>query len=58
MSDGIYFEIFALKDGVKYSVKTISAKDVSQILANSVMDGLGSIIGFDTQQKEGEQVDG
>ena len=47
MKDGIYFEIFAVKDGVRYTAKIIDAKDVSQILANSVMDGLGKVIGFE-----------
>ena len=44
MKDGIYFEIFAVKDGVRYNVKIINAKEVSGILANSVIDGLGKII--------------
>ena len=47
MKDGIYFEVFAAKDGVRYSVKIIDAKDVSGIMANSVMDGLGKVIGFE-----------
>lgn len=47
MKDGIYFEIFAVKDGVRYNVKIIDAKEVSGIMANSVMDGLGKVIGFE-----------
>ena len=47
MKDGIYFEIFAVKDGVRYNVKIIDGKEVSGIMANSVMDGLGKIIGFE-----------
>ena len=27
MKDGIYFEIFAVKDGVRYNAKIIDAKD-------------------------------
>lgn len=46
MKDGIYFEIFAVKDGVRYNAKIIDAKEVSRIMANSVMDGLGKVIGF------------
>ena len=47
MKDGIYFEIFAVKDGVRYNAKIIDAKEVSGIMANSVMDGLGKVIGFE-----------
>lgn len=47
MKDGIYFEIFAVKDGVRYNVKIIDAKEVSGIMTNSVMDGLGKVIGFE-----------
>ena len=47
MKDGIYFEIFAVKDGIRYNVKIIDAKEVSRIMANSVMDGLGKAIGFE-----------
>ena len=59
MKDGIYFEIFAVKDGVRYNVKIIDAKEVSGIMANSVMDGLGKVIGFEytnhPTDKGGEQ---
>ena len=59
MKDGIYFEIFAVKDGVRYNAKIIDAKEVSGIMANSVMDGLGKVIGFEetdhTTEKGGEQ---
>ena len=47
MKDGIYFKVFAVKDGTRYNVKIIDVKDASKILANSVMDGLGSVIGFE-----------
>ena len=46
MKDGIYFEIFAVKDGVRYNARIIDAAEVSKIMANSVMDGLGKVIGF------------
>ena len=47
MKDGIYFEIFVVKDGVRYNAKIIDAKEVSGIMANSVMDGLGKVMGFE-----------
>lgn len=47
MKDGIYFEVFVVKDGVRYTVKIMDAKEVSNILVNSVMDGLGKVIGFE-----------
>lgn len=47
MKDGIYFEIFAMQNGKRYTVKIIDASEVSKIMANSVMDGLGKVIGFE-----------
>ena len=47
MKDGIYFEIFAVKDGVRYNAKIIDAKEVSRIMTNSVMDGLEKVMGFE-----------
>ena len=47
MKDGIYFEIFAVKDGVRYNAKIIDAKEVSRIMTNSVMDGLEKVISFE-----------
>ena len=45
MKDGIYFELFAVKDGVRYNAKIIELKEVSEIMANSLTNGLGKIIG-------------
>jgi len=55
MKDGIYFEIFAVKDGVRYNAKIIDAKEVSGIMANSVMDGLGKVIGFEDADRPTEK---
>ena len=46
MQDGIYFEVFAIKDGVRYNAKIIDVSEVSKIMANSVVEGLGKVIGF------------
>ena len=40
VNDGVYMELFAIKDGIKYTEKTISIKEVSSILTNSLMDGI------------------
>lgn len=55
MKDGIYFEIFAVKDGVRYNAKIIDAKEVSGIMANSVMNGLGKVIGFEDSNHSAEE---
>jgi hypothetical protein len=47
MKDGLYLEIFVVKDGVRYCVKIIDSKKVSNIMANSVMDGLAKVIGIE-----------
>ena len=38
--DGLYMELFAIKDGVRYNRKIINMKDVSIILSNGLMDGV------------------
>ena len=43
-TDGIYIEVFAVKDGVRYNAKVISLNDVSKVMTNSLMDGLQEII--------------
>ena len=47
MGDGIYFEIFVIKDGVRYNQNIINVGNVSEILTNSILDGLGKILGVD-----------
>lgn len=38
--DGVYIELFAIKDGIRYNAKIIEMKDVANILTNSLMDGI------------------
>ena len=38
--DGIYAELFAVKDGIRYNVKVASIKEMSTTLTNSLMDGI------------------
>ena len=40
VNDGVYMELFAIKDGIRYNAKTIEIKDVANILTNSLMDGI------------------
>lgn len=40
MNDGIYMELFAVKNGVRYNAKIIDMKEVSTTLTNSLMDGI------------------
>lgn len=40
MNDGIYMELFAIKDGVRYNAKIIDMKEVSTKLTNGLMDGI------------------
>ena len=43
MKDGIYMEMFAIKNGIRYNAKVINMKDVSVTLTNSLMDGIGKL---------------
>lgn len=38
--DGIYMELFTIKDGVRYNAKIINMKEVSTTLTNALMDGI------------------
>lgn len=40
VEDGIYIELFAVKDGVRYNSKIVNMRDVSTLLTNSLMDGI------------------
>lgn len=44
--DGIQIDIFAVKDGKKYFLKTIDMKDVSNILVDNLMNGIKEICSF------------
>ena len=55
MKDGIYFEIFAVKNNTRYNIKIVNTADVSKILVNSVMNGLENIIGFETTARSTEK---
>lgn len=38
--DGVYMELFAVKDGMRYNAKVVSVSEVSKILTNGLMDGI------------------
>ena len=40
VEDGVYIELFAVKDGVRYNSKIVNMRDVSTLLTNSLMDGI------------------
>ena len=44
LDDGIYIEVFAIKDGIRYNQKVINIRELSKILTNSMLDGLEKII--------------
>lgn len=44
--DGIQIDIFAVKDGKKYFLKTIDMKDVTNILVDNLMNGIEEICSF------------
>lgn len=38
--DGVYMELFAVKDGMRYNAKVVSMSEVSKTLTNGLMDGI------------------
>lgn len=39
-NDGIYMEVYVVRDGVRYNVKTIGMQEVSLTLTAHLMDGI------------------
>ena len=39
-NDGVYIELFAIKNGIRYNIKIIEMKDMANILTYSLMDGI------------------
>ena len=56
MQDGIYFEVFAVKDGVRYNAKIVDMTTLSLELTNSLLNGINNIIllGATPTEKGGE----
>lgn len=40
IEDGVYMELFAVKDGMRYNAKIVNMKEVSTILTNGLMDSI------------------
>lgn len=43
-NDGLYAEIFAMKDGVRYDSHIVNIDDASKILIDCLVDGIQKII--------------
>jgi hypothetical protein len=39
-ADGLYAQLFAVKDGVRYDMKTVSLAEITNAITNSLMDGI------------------
>lgn len=52
MKDGIYFDIITIKDGVEYKGNRISILAATEILTNSLMDGMSRILGISEKDIE------
>lgn len=44
MKDGIYIEVFALKDNLRYNYKIMSLSELTQEAAKGVVDGIANAI--------------
>lgn len=42
-NNGIYIEVFAMKDGERYNFKTVNLKEVSNVLVNHLMNGIEAV---------------
>lgn len=42
--DGVYMELFVVKDNVRHNVKVINLRDISITLTNSLMKGIDKLL--------------
>lgn len=38
--DGVYMELFAVKNGIRYNAKVVDMGEASRVLTNGLMDGI------------------
>ena len=43
MNDGLYVELFAVKNGARYNAKTVDLKDVMREMNNGLMDSIENL---------------
>lgn len=43
MNDGIYIELFAVKDGVRYNAKILDMKEATLILTNGLLNSIENL---------------
>lgn len=55
MEDGIYLEVFCIKSGKRYNVKTVSARHLCTAIAEAVVAGFGEVIEYEDGKKEGKE---
>lgn len=44
VNDGVYMELFIVKNGVKHNMKTMNIKEASTTLVDSLMDGIEKLL--------------
>ena len=51
MENGVYLEVFAMVDGRRVNLKTISYKDLAQLAVKSVLDGLEEAVKYEREKE-------
>lgn len=46
MENGIYITVFVYKDGKEYKIRTIPARELTNILTHSLIDGVEKVLGL------------
>ena len=52
MGDGIYLEIFALKEGKRINFKIVSLRQLSNVLTNGLMNSVEKLIEIEMPKEE------
>lgn len=54
MDDGFYLEFFAIKEGKRINFKIVSLRQLTNVLANGLMDSIEKIVEIEISKEEEE----
>lgn len=54
MNDGIYMEVFAVKNNVRYNYTVLSLHEVTQAAAKGTVDGICEALGLKDENEKGK----
>ena len=52
LKDGMYIQPFVIKGGRRYNLNALTINEITNLLVNGVMDGVGKLFGIDNTDNE------